>query len=606
MRLAFRTRLIGLYCAALVALPPPHRAVAYSFYQAAGMNIVWPGGQSVRYLSPSTFPEGSVTELLILEAMALWNVVPSTNFEYVYSRLDQDFPIDHFDGFNDTSAVAAQDLDPGVLGVTYLVNDGPVWFDMDVLFSDAPNGIGYTFDTNPTCGVLEAPTANGYSFLLIATHELGHALGLGHDPLGTEPSGTSWFVATMNPRYPSGGTIGSLNIVELHTDDRNGVRFLYPNSGPSEPPFRDLASAGFAAGTVVGKAVPLPVDPTTVFPGDELVVRSYIENFGNTHEFFVEQGFYLSTDELPDGGDAFLGALLWDLAFQDAFEFDVAIPLPEDLVAGVYHLIAVLDDLDAVPEIFEDNNAAVYCDPIMVAQLTPAIEPLAQFLIPCGQPFTGPSPVVTHPINMNPITWSLLGAPGGMTVNPSTGVISWPSPTPSPFLIVVTLRAENDAGAATQTLYFGVDRTAPGMSPIAMHSASCQPAYRGPIPQLTSTTCMSPILSWFLDTGPAGMIIDPSTGRVAWASPVPSSTTYNVTLRAINSAGAGTVSYLLRVIAGDVDGNAVVNLSDYRLMRPCLLGPQRTPGSGCTCSDTDRDADVDLRDFARFQNSHTN
>jgi hypothetical protein len=266
----------------------------------------------------------------------------------------------------------------------------------------------------------------------------------------------------------------------------------------------------------------------------------------------------------------------------------------------------VLDDLDTVPEAFEDNNAVVYCEPITVAQLTPAIEPLAQFLIPCGQPFTGPSPVVTHPINMNPIIWSLLGAPGGMTVNPTTGVISWPSPAPSAFLQVVTLRAQNAAGIGTQTLYFGVDRTAPQMAPIATHSASCQPAYRGPIPQLTSSTCMSPILSWFLDTGPAGMIIDASTGRAAWASPTPSPMAYTVTLRAINSAGAGTISYLLRVIAGDVDGNASVNLSDYRLMRPCLLGPQRSPGSGCTCSDTDRDVDVDLRDFARFENSISN
>ena len=38
------------------------RTDGYSYYQLGGVNVVWTGAQSVRYLSPSTFPEGSVTE----------------------------------------------------------------------------------------------------------------------------------------------------------------------------------------------------------------------------------------------------------------------------------------------------------------------------------------------------------------------------------------------------------------------------------------------------------------------------------------------------------------------------------------------------------------
>src|SRR5690606_19443346 len=140
-----------------------------------------------------------------------------------------------------------------------------------------------------------------------------------------------WFVATMNPRYPSGGPLGDQNIVETHADDRNGARFLYPNSGPSNPPVRDLAKANFTAGPVLGKAIPVFFTPETAFPGDTLTVRGVIENFGITNEFTVRQGFYLSTDPTIDVSDALLGTITWDVAIGDGFEFDVDIEMPIDM-----------------------------------------------------------------------------------------------------------------------------------------------------------------------------------------------------------------------------------------------------------------------------------
>jgi hypothetical protein len=601
-----RNPLIVLAVSALLCVGD-RRTEGFSFYQLDGVNIIWVGGQSTRCLSPSTFPPGSETEALILGAMGAWNMTPSCDFEYSYLPLDQDYPIDHYDGYNDTAAVPADQLDPGVLGVTYMVNDGAQWFDMDMLFSASPGGVGYNFDFFPSCEVVRSPFPNnGFSFLLMATHELGHALGLGHDPIGNEAPGTVWFAANMNPGYPAGGTFGQENIVELHADDRSGVRFLYPHSGPSDPPFVDLALSGYASSGSLGTAVPLPLAPLSVYPGEQIIVRSVIENLGTTSELFVQQGFYLSNDEFIDVADELLGYLTWDVAFGDALEFDALIDLPQDMSAGTYAVGAILDDLQEVAEVFEDNNAAACCDLLTVNQLAPVIGQMDQQVVPCGQPYIGVPPTVTHPLNMSPITWSLDNPEPGMTIDSVTGVIRWNNPVPSPFLYTLRVRATNAAGTSMEILFLGVAASAPQIVPIANESIACHSRYTGPVPVLTSPACMSPILNWSLDEGPAGMDIDHDTGVVSWSVPIPSPVAYAVTIRGTNAVGNGTESWTLRVVPGDLNGDGVVTLGDAARFAECLGGPAGTVLPGCECADADLDGNVDLADFRAFQEQFGN
>lgn len=575
------------------------RLEAYSVYTygTGGPNVVWQNKQSLRYLSPSSFPQGTDEQTLMIAGMGLWVLVPACDFTYYYDPNGID-DLNHSDGYNDTIAAT---LDAGVLGVTYMVNDGAYWFDMDQAYSDFPAGIGWMLEGDPDCHTVSTPQTYGYSLLLVATHELGHALGLGHDPLGTEPAGSNWFIGTMNPRYPAGGPIGQENIVETHTDDRDGVRYLYPHTGPSDPPYRDLANSGYSsASSQIGKAVPAAFSPTSMYPGAVVTARSVLENFGTTSQIYVRQGFYLSSDDQITTSDYLLGDVRWDLAFEDALEFDVEFDMPADYPAGTYYLGSIFDDLNEVAEVYEDNNAAVFCTPLVINRMVPVIDPLNQAVTPCGVPYTGPTPTVTHPLNMAPITWSILNPQPGMTINPNTGVISWPSPVRSEFLYTIYIRATNSAGNSTVTLYLGVTESMPQIAAIPNAEMQCHVSgsYTGPTPQITSPACMNPIINWSLDAGPAGMTIDHNTGVVSWPSPTPG--VHTITIRATNAVGNGTKTWLLTVTGNaNVDGDSDVDANDMSVFVNVLVGMDGNPAHVAAC-DLDGNGRADGKDIQIF------
>ncbi|MGB0714695.1 MAG: CARDB domain-containing protein [Phycisphaerae bacterium] len=588
----------------IVAALPTSFAHAYSFYTYGADVVVWPGSQCFRYLSPTTFPPDSQSELAAIGTMVEWSVVPGCTFAYGYETSDQDYAIDNFDGFSDTAAVPTDQLDPGVLGVTFLVNDGPSWFDTDIVISDFPSGVGYNFDFYPNCDSITQPvTGNyGYNFVLIVLHELGHALGLGHDPFGDEQPGILHFPATMNPRYPSGGTLGQQHIIELHTDDRSGVRFLYPNSGPSGTPFPDLALSEYASGPNVGQAVPLQISPSVAIPGDEVILRSVIENLGSTNEFFVNQSFYLSNDDVITTDDLDLGTLAWDIAFEDALDFEVAVDIPDDIAAGNYTLGAIIDADNFVDEIYEDNNAVAYCEPFSIAQLAPGYQATDIIVEACDQPLNLPAPALTHPINMAPVTWSLDNPQPGMSIHPATGELSWPNPVPSPFLYGLQVRGTNGGGSTVETIFLGIESTPPAIVPVDDQVVTCLFDFFGSPPQLTSPACMEPVLFWTFDEAPPGMTIDPDTGSVTWISPVPSATPYRVVQRVVTANGSATVTWDLLVQPGDFNGDGATTVQDMFTALICLQGPAIPAGGFCNCVDLGTDGTVDLADMARFFN----
>ena len=147
--------------------------------------------------------------------------------------------------------------------------------------------------------------------------------------------------------------------------------------------------------------------------------------------------------------------------------------------------------------------------------------------------YTGPVPTLNA--GSEPVIWSLPSGPSGMTINNSTGVVSWPNPTTSGSPFTVVIEVSNSAGSDTEPFLLTVTPTvvAPTISPIANQSCRSGNTYTGPTPSVSGTR---PIL-WSIFSGPAGMTIDSNTGVIGWTNPTVSGSPYNITIKAANSAG---------------------------------------------------------------------
>ncbi|MBN1786930.1 MAG: hypothetical protein JW806_00880 [Sedimentisphaerales bacterium] len=170
----------------------------------------------------------------------------------------------------------------------------------------------------------------------------------------------------------------------------------------------------------------------------------------------------------------------------------------------------------------------------------PVIADIANMTIASGVPFTSPAAVL---LGGTEVSWSLDDGPAGMTINPSTGAVSWSSPVSLPTPYNITVRATNIAGTDTKTWQLTVlDK--PLIADVADHNAIEMIPYLGPLPVLDAGA--SPI-TWSLVTAPAGMTINTATGQVQWPNPVVAGSPHNITIRAENEVGSDDEAWQLQV-----------------------------------------------------------
>lgn len=188
----------------LLILLAPTAASAYSFLNSCGP--IWKNLPVTYYINQagsSDVPFNTLTNV-ISASYAAWEQPCCSNFRSQYGGTTQLTA----DNNNGRMVLSWEDSqwdplfgDPNTIGVTLTT----VWSDCSI--SEAPilfNGVNFRFTTS----------GQGTDLQSIATHEIGHSLGLGHSNV---------FQSTMYPSY-----MGGTGARTLHQDDIDGVCALYP------------------------------------------------------------------------------------------------------------------------------------------------------------------------------------------------------------------------------------------------------------------------------------------------------------------------------------------------------------------------------------------
>ena len=226
--------------------------------------------------------------------------------------------------------------------------------------------------------------------------------------------------------------------------------------------------------------------------------------------------------------------------------------------------------------------------------VSPVVDPIHSAAATCGVNFVSGSPSLSS--GTAPVVWSLgAGAPAGMTMNSSTGAVTWPAPLTGGSPYTITTQATNDCGSGSQNWSLTVNPNPPAIDPISNAFAVCGTSYASPAP--TTSGGAAP-LSWTLLTGPAGMTIDASTGAVTWPSPVATGSPFVISVQADSANSCGTSSpqnWQLGVVIGDFDADGLVTDADIDgFVNSLLLDTSICAG------DLNGDGFVDGNDIAAF------
>jgi len=147
--------------------------------------------------------------------------------------------------------------------------------------------------------------------------------------------------------------------------------------------------------------------------------------------------------------------------------------------------------------------------------------------------------VLARDAENDPLTFSLLSPPNGMTINPQTGLIQW---TPSESQVGVqnigVLVSDSSGGTASQQYTLAISETAINLPP-AITSTPVFTASPGRLYtyQVTAADADGTISQYQLLESPTGMTINSANGAITWNNPTAGN--HQIVVGAVDTSGAG-------------------------------------------------------------------